>query len=378
MVHVAESEESGMSFGRSGRLVVALVLLWATAVGCDAERARTDADLKARLQEAVDGFRSSRLVPGASVAVVRGGRLVQVVSGVSDLDTEHPVTAGTRFRMASVAKLYVSTLVLRFVERGALSLDEPIGARVSALPDSLAFARGLTLRQLLSHTSGLGQTLTRDEDRNRALTTADLLARIPPPVCAPGTCWSYADGNYFLTQAVLEATTGRPLSDVFRDELAAAFGLRDTAMVDASVDPTPLPAQYAVVRESGRIVKPRRLFEQRLPRSTTLVTTASDAARFADALFSGAVLRRTTLANMVDTRVMRDLPCPDDCKFGYGLGVFHFAVAGHDLVGHDGSSGAVVVHDQDDEFSVAILTNGGEQDLKSFLETVLHAIDGAT
>lgn len=149
--------------------------------------------------------------------------------------------------------------------------------------------------------------------------------------------------------------------------------LRETTPVAAAAANRPLPAQYAlVVDDAGRPVEPRRLFEQSLPRVDTLVTTAADAARFADALFGGEVLTAGSLAEMLDTGVTRDLPCPTGCPFTYGLGVFHYKVAGHELVGHDGSSGTVVVHDRKRHLTVAILTNGGDQDMGAFLETVLN------
>ncbi len=357
---------------RGVKVIVALCL--ATAA-CGSGPRRDDA-LEVRLRRAVDAFLSSHLVPGASVAVIANGRLVHVESGMADLATQRPVGAGTQFRVASVTKLYLAALVLRQVERGRLALDQPIGVNALALPPDLAFAQQLTLRQLLSHTSGLGQTFTRDDDRHRTLSTADLLKRIPTPVCRPSTCWSYGDGNYVLAQLVLEAATRRPLRDVLRHELLEPYALRETTLVDASALNRRLPAQYAlVIDDSGRLVEPHRLFEQSLPRTATLVTTAADAARFADALFGGEALNPASLAEMLDTGVMRDLPCPDGCPFTYGLGVFHYEVAGHELVGHDGSSGTVVVHDRKRRLTVAILTNGGEQDMGGFLATVLHAID---
>ncbi len=310
------------------------------------------------------------------MAVIDDGELVGVVSGVANLDAQRAVTADTQFRVASVTKMYVAAIALELVERGVLSLDEPIGVRPLALPPSLAFAGQLTLRQLLSHSSGLPQTFTRDEDRQQALTTTDLLARISPPVCEPSSCWSYGDGNYVLAKVVLEAAARRSLAELFRDELLEPFNLHATSLVDAAVVNTPLPSQYALVSDdSGLPVEPRRLFEQALPRSETLVTTATDAVRFADVLFSGEMLDPAGLTLMLDTSAMRDLPCPDGCRLEYGLGVFHYEVAGHNLVGHDGSSGAVVVHDLDQDLTVAILTNGGDQDIGAFLEAVLNAID---
>lgn len=349
------------------------------AVGCGSSASTAGGGLEARVQRSVDEFLSSRLVPGASVAVIDDGELLNVVSGFTDLEGERAVTADTQFRVASVTKLYLAALTLRLAERGGVSLDVPIGTRPLALPPQLAFARELTLRQLLSHTSGLGQTFTRDEDRHRALTTTDQLKRIPPPVCEPSSCWSYGDGNYVLVQVVLEAATGRSLAELFRDELLAPLGLRRTLLVDATSVDTPLPSQYALVSDdSGQPLEPRRLFEQSLPRGMTLITTAADAATFADALFSGDLLDAESLKAMLDTSAMRDVPCPDGCRFDYGLGVFHFDIAGDELVGHDGSSGAIVVHDRHQDLTIAILTNGGERDIGKFLESILATIDTET
>jgi CubicO group peptidase (beta-lactamase class C family) len=300
----------------------------------------------------------------------------QVVAGVANVETREPVGARTQFRVASVAKMYIAAIALRMVERGDLSLDERVGTLGVTLPASLASARDITLRQLLSHTSGLSQTFTRDEDRGRPLTIADRLDRIPPPVCEPSACWSYADGNYVLLEAVLETVVGRSLSEVFDTELLTPLALDGTRLVNAAVDDDPLPSQYALVRDdTNRVAEPGRLFEQSLPRSATLVTTAGDAASFADALFAGDVVSKATLTAMLDTSVMRDLPCPEGCKTEYGLGVFHYKLGGHELVGHDGSSGTIVVHDRMKDLTVAILTNGGDQAIGAFLEKVLLAID---
>ena len=250
-------------------------------LGCGTSTGDDDA-IEVRLQDAVDEFLNDHLVPGASVAFIHDGEVVEAAAGVADVDTGRAVTDRTQFRVASVTKMYMAAVVLNLVDRGELSLDRPISAYGVHLPERLAFIDDLTLRQLLSHTTGLGQTFTRDEDRHRSLTAADLVDRIPPPVCPPSSCWSYADGNYVVAQLVLEAATGAGIATVFDRELLGSLDLRQTAMIDAAVLDTELPSQYALISDqSGRVSEPARLFEQSLPRTATLVTTAADAARFA-------------------------------------------------------------------------------------------------
>ena len=340
------------------------------------EPASSSPTMEERLQHAVDDFLDVRDVPGASVAVIDAGQRVQVVSGLADIDSQRRVSVETRFRVASVTKMYIATIALKLAERGVVSLDEPIQGHAVALPGGLEFARNVTLRQLLSHTTGLAQTFTRDEDRHSRLTIQDRLERIPRPVCDPGKCWSYADGNYVIAQLVLETLTGRSLAELFRDELIKPSALPHTELVNAA-SRDDLPPQYALATdEAGRPTVPHRLFEQALPLYETLVMTAGDAAQFADQLFSGEVLQPAQLEAMVDTTTMRDLPCPDGCPFKYGLGVFDYkALSGHDFIGHDGSSGTIVVHDAERDLTIAILTNGGETDMGAFLDAVVEAVE---
>jgi D-alanyl-D-alanine carboxypeptidase len=363
------------------RLLGLLAAVVVCSAGCGVRNAERADDLNARLKQAVDRFLSTHMVPGASVAVIVDGRLFEAISGVADVATKRKVTVDTTFRLASVTKNYVAALALDLAEDGVVSLDDRVQRWLPRLPESLAFVREVTLRQLLSHTSGLAQTSTDDRDRGRVLTSDDLLARIPPPVCQPGTCWSYADGNYILVGLVLEAATGRPLSAELNARLLRPFDLTRTRLLNAAALSKPTPLQYALAYDRGEPVVPHRLRQQLLPISAEngaggMIAAASDVARWADALFTGRVVDSTSLKEMLDTGTMRGLPCPEGCPSPYSLGVFHYIVADHELVGHDGSSGTVVAHDQGRRLTVAILTNGGERDMGAFLRVVLGAVDG--
>lgn len=323
----------------------------------------------------MDDHLVSHLVPGASVAVLADGAMTTAVAGVTDVDIGAAVTESTPFRVASVIKMYMAATVLRLVERGDLNLDVPVTALGVELPETLAFAGDVTLRQLLSHTSGFSQTFTDDRDRHRSLSPLDQLHRMPPPACDPGACWSYADANFVMVQLAVESVLREPFEKVAERELFTPLGLSETRLIDAASNNEPLPAQYALVHDaSNQPVRPKRVFEQALPRTLTLTTSARDAARFASALLGGDILTAETRAAMTDISVMRDVPCHEQCPFPYGLGLFRYDLGGHRLFGHDGGSGAVVAYDPDTGLAVAILTNGGEQDLGAFLNGVLQAV----
>ena len=361
-------------------MLLAVAVLGSVAGSCGARNVEHADGLNARLQHAVDRFLTARTVPGASVAVIVDGRHSAVVAGFADVDAKRKVTGGTKFRIASVTKNYVAALALDLAADEVVSLDDTVGRWLPQLPEHLAFVHDVTLRQLLSHTSGLGQTFTDDRDRGRVLTTDDLLARIPSRVCEPGTCWSYADGNYVLAGLVLEAATGRPLSTELSERLLNPLGLTKTELPGAGALTDTSPPQYALVYDGAEPVVPHRLRRQLLPISADngaggMLASASDVARWADALFGERVLASVSLKQMLDTGAIRGLPCPEGCPIPYGLGVFEYAIGGHQLVGHDGSSGALVAHDERRGITVTILTNGGEQDIRGFLEAVFRAVE---
>ncbi|MGW0991091.1 serine hydrolase domain-containing protein [Streptomyces sp. NPDC002486] len=134
-----------------------------------------------------------------------------------------PMTVGTPFDLASLTKLFTSVAAVQQIERGTLGIDAKVGAY---LPDFTAAARhGITVRQLLTHTSGLWPELPLYDCPDDAQRLAMLQAE--PPVGAPGT-YSYSDLNMLLLQHVLERVSGRTLDVLFRDGITRPLGMTAT------------------------------------------------------------------------------------------------------------------------------------------------------
>ncbi len=134
-----------------------------------------------------------------------------------------PTTVGTPFDLASLTKLFTAVAAVQQIERGTLGIDAEVGAY---LPDFRgAAAHGVTVRQLLTHTSGLRPELplydcADDEERLRRL-------RAEPPVGVPGT-YCYSDLNMLLLQKVLERVSGRGLDALVRDGITRPLGMTAT------------------------------------------------------------------------------------------------------------------------------------------------------
>ena len=178
------------------------------------------------------------VIPGAAVAVAVG-RLapVCIVRGRLHRDRDDPITPETLFRACSITKTITAATCLRLVDRGVLSLDEPILERI-ARPVLTATqlngfdAREITLRRVLSHTAGFNvHSYDFLDDLAPMPTATALLGGVMGPwglltvTEAPGSSWSYSGGGYTLLRVRIESITGRDAAAVIREEVLEPAGM---------------------------------------------------------------------------------------------------------------------------------------------------------
>jgi len=137
----------------------------------------------------------------------------------------HHASPDTYFRVASITKIATAALTMRLLDRNLLSLDEPVLSRLplNPVPEELA---GVTLRHLLSHTSGLMDppTLEKDLDQGKTLPEVVRGMRLSPP----GAAFRYSNLGYGIIGCVLEAVMGQPLDRIFDTEFFAPLGMDAT------------------------------------------------------------------------------------------------------------------------------------------------------
>jgi CubicO group peptidase (beta-lactamase class C family) len=166
-------------------------------------------------------------VPGVTVGVLRGGERETCAYGVTSLETDYPVRPDTLYPIGSISKVYTAALVMTLVDEGMLDLDAPV---VIYLPDlQLADPRAratITLRQLLSHQSGLfGDYYDDFGSGDNAL--ARCVASFPTlrQLTAPGELWAYCSSGFMLAGRVVEVVTGQPFEVAMRQRLFEPLGL---------------------------------------------------------------------------------------------------------------------------------------------------------
>jgi D-alanyl-D-alanine carboxypeptidase len=182
--------------------------------------------------------------PPGVIAVVQRGEQREVHSfGVANLESERPMKADDRMRIASAAKAFSGATALSLVSKGALSLDDTIGERLSDLPELPPDAwSDITLRQLLKHTSGLPDFSESDAFRDALLAS---LTQAPPPedlltyaydlnggepLFTPGSQYHYSNSDNIAVALMVEAATGRTYEGQLQEQVYGPLGLRRTTL----------------------------------------------------------------------------------------------------------------------------------------------------
>ena len=273
-----------------------LCLAAATALAGNAQSAGTR--LEQSVQSALQAQILSKGVPSVSVAVMREGKLLMEGAwGLADVDNKLEASTATIYPIGSVSKEFTAALVLKLVDRGRVSLTDPIGKYLQGLNPEFS---GVSIEQLLNHTSGLPRDVRQPDRRFENLSVDALLrmaaaARLDAP---PGTAYAYSNAGYMLLGALVEKVHGKSYGAALRDEVAAPLGLKTLARC---ADPKPGEAagyQYS----GGKVGRPPGMHHSQLLGAGGICTTAADLVRWRHALHRGGVLSANSYAAMTTPR----------------------------------------------------------------------------
>jgi len=211
--------------------------------------------------------------------------------GKAQFETPVALTADTRFMIGSVSKWITAVTVLRLVEQGRLDLDTPITAWLPELP---AASGAVTLRTLLSNTSGIENGLALAIKRDRSperLTIAPLEAALRfgsgPLSFAPGSKFDYSVTNWLIVAGIVERVTGEAFTRTVTRLVLEPAGARDTGFADAQ---TAAMARMAIAYDATGATRKMMPAPPMVAASGTLYSTASDLVKIADAVYGPELL----------------------------------------------------------------------------------------
>jgi CubicO group peptidase (beta-lactamase class C family) len=286
-----------------------------------------------------------------SAAVVFEGQVVHTFAA-STSKSSRQVNVDTSFRIASISKILTAVTVLKLVEQGELELDEPIvGLIADSLGVSLADerARNITIRQLLSHTSGISNFLKIFFDAGAYDQMGMLTVALGETLASePGSTFKYGNVSYVLLGKAIEQATGLSYQDATRQLVLAPLGLQSFRLV-GTYDFGPNDALHAV---SGN-----RTYMEQLGPAGAWVATATDVAKLLDSLDPQSASVHVISSKYMELMKVPATPVPVGPLWDYGLGLRLF-VSGE--WGHSGSIENVhsMVINRPDGLTVSVLVNG--------------------
>ena len=316
--------------------LLALVVLLCTSSAAQrltAQLAHPTSDQLAEMDRQIRALMTENRIPGALIGVASRGRLIHTQSyGMADVELRVPVSDSSVFEIGSISKQFVAAATMLLVEEGRVGLDDSIQEYLSDLPSEWL---GVTVRQLLTHTSGIPdyEEIQTYEAYRLRFTPEEIIrvAHSRPMDFEPGTGWYYSNTGYFLLSLIVERVEGRPLGSVLRSRIFEPLGMDQTRMADPE-DIIPHRASGYWVDRMGVALMNRDATQT----SSTLgagglVSSVHDMARWDEALYGNHLLSEASKTAMWTTAV---LPNGDDTGYGFGWSVAQYR--GSRALGHNG------------------------------------------
>lgn len=319
---------------------------------------------KAKLDQYFDRLAEKNKAMGTLVIAKEGKVLYTRSIGYAQISEpgKKPLTATSRYRIASITKMYTAVMILQLVEEGKLKLTDTL----SQFFPQIANAGKITVADILSHRSGIHDALIDPNFRLRpktdSVTKEELVSIIAkgPSDFEPGTRHAYSNSGYVLLGLIIEKRSGMSYGEALKKMIAAKLGLRDTYIATGNIDVSnneSLTYRYMEGWKQEPETHPSNLFG-----AGFIISTPADMAIFIDALFNGKLITQEHLTLM------------QTIKNGDGLGMEPFLWAGKTFYGHTGGAdnyGAWLAYNPEEKLAVAYTSNAKVYPVGDIMKSVM-------
>src|SRR5207247_7568656 len=270
-------------------------------------------------------------IPGLSLVVLAGDRvLISRGYGFANVELRVPATDSTVYQSGSMGKQFTAALVEMLIGNHLLRLDDSI---VRWFPEGARVWQGITVRHLLTHTSGVAEYTDSTFDYRKDYTEDDLVrfAATRPLDFPPGSSWSYSNTGYALLGALIHRVSGRFYGDLLRDSVFRPLGMNDSRVIsEADI----VPNRAAGYRLEDGVLKNQEWVAPSLNTTAdgALYFTVRDLVKWAVALNH----KRVPSASALDT-AWTPVRLNDGATYPYGFGWSIFNQRGHLRISHTGS-----------------------------------------
>ena len=259
----------------------------------------SEADAVAALSATTQGRADAGVFSGAVLVARHGKVLLQGAWGDADRDAHIPNSPDTRFRLASMNKMFTAVATLQLVEAGALALDQPIGTYLPGYRNA-EVASKVTVRHLLGHTAGTGDIFGTLFERHRLdlRDHDDYIELFGDSGLAfePGSRWAYSNYGYVLLGALIEAASGESYYDYVREHVFKPVGMTRTDSLPESAKVPDRATGYTRSTPEAAWVANTDTLPWRGTAAGGGYSTVGDLFRFAEGLTSGKLISKASLA----------------------------------------------------------------------------------
>jgi N-acyl-D-aspartate/D-glutamate deacylase/CubicO group peptidase (beta-lactamase class C family)/dipeptidyl aminopeptidase/acylaminoacyl peptidase len=327
-----------------------------------------------RVDAAVRSEMARQGIPGVALAVMRGTEtLLSRGFGMANIEQQVPVSEATMFQSGSLGKMFTAAGVMRLAETGRIALDSSVR---SYLPDAPASWQPITIRQLLSHTSGVPDYTGPTFDYRGAYSDGalDSLAYRSPVEFPAGARWNYSNTGYVLLGHLIQRVTGRPYWDYLREQLFIPAGMT-TARIQTEAEIVPHRAA-GYMNANGRLEHQRWVSpELNVTADGSLLLSLRDLMAWNQAVRTRGVLQSSSWSAM-----QSPVTLSSGARYPYGFGWFIDTVGTQVVHQHGGSwQGFRTQYTRwtRDDLTVIVLTNLGSANPEAIVRAVATTIDPA-
>jgi CubicO group peptidase (beta-lactamase class C family) len=343
-------------------LILAVIAIVIPAATPAQNPSSTDNEISGKVDSYVTSEMRAEKIPGLALAIVRDGKIVKAQGyGLANVELDVPVKPETIFQTGSLGKQFTATAVIMLVEDGKIHLDDPIG---KYLPGSPSTWNGITVGNLLAHTSGIpdyeSDSLTKKGaafiNLRNDYTEDDLFTKFSglPLDFPPGSKWSYSNSGYVLLGILIHKVTGQFYGDVLQERIFRPLGMVSTRIISES---DIIPNRAAGYRLVNGEIKNQEWVSPTLNTTAdgALYTNVLDMAKWDAALYTEKLLKKGSLDQMWSPVRLND---GKTAPYGFGWGVTQ--VNRHRLIEHGGAWQGFTTQVSryvDEKFTVVVLTN---------------------
>ncbi|MBS1787312.1 MAG: beta-lactamase family protein, partial [Acidobacteria bacterium] len=305
---------------------------------------------KAKLDQFFDRLAEKKKAMG-SLTIAKDGKVIYsraIGYGQIDGTTKKPLTTTSRFKIASIGKIYTAAMIMQLVEEKKLKLTDTLDKFFPQVPN----AAKITLLQMLCHRSGI-PNVRREQNVQRNINTLPMtkeenLALIvkATPEFEPDTKTSYSNSGYFLLALIIEKTTGKTYAEALQARIISKLGLADTYSTNEHIN-VQKNESLTYIHFGGDWQQVPETHPSIAYGGGQIVATPDDMAKFILALFDGKIVSKESLNQMT---TIRD---------GEGLGIVPFTYAGRTFYGGTGGGdnyGSWLVYQPEEKLAVSYMT----------------------